>query len=59
LAECEVSAHPLGFEIRCYIRGNLFFSRVQPSRALALTEADEQKQTMMADGWLTWPPMPD
>jgi hypothetical protein len=28
-------------------------------KALALAEADDQKRTMIAEGWLVRPPMPD
>ena len=48
--ECEVNAHPLGYEVRLYQRGELQSAQVN---------ADERKREFMAVGWTDRQAMPE
>jgi len=58
--ECEIAAiDAVGFEARFIADGELYFSRVFPTPALAQQEAAEKKAALLAAGWLERLPMPD
>ena len=48
---CEISAHPFGWEIRCSLNGEVYYSRVHPERSTLEEEADERKHDLLAGGW--------
>jgi hypothetical protein len=54
-----MNEHPLGWEIRCYLRGAFHYSHVFPLRHLAEEEAEAKRQELYALGWTDRPPMPD
>ena len=56
--ECEIYAHPRGYEVQVYHRGELIFSHRHETPELAEAEADELKCDRLADGWAGPPPMP-
>ena len=56
---CETNAHPLGWEIRCYVAGHFHYSHVQPLRDLAEAEAEAKRQELIGLGWTDRPPMPE
>jgi hypothetical protein len=49
--ECEVNRHPLGHELRVYLRKDLHYSRVHRSLDDAEAEAEERKGEMLTRGW--------
>lgn len=55
---CEMNEHPLGWEIRCYLRGDFHDSHVSRTREEADAEAEAKKQELLALGWTERPPMP-
>jgi hypothetical protein len=55
---CEINDHPLGWEIRCYLRGDLHCSQASWTRELAEGEAEAKKQELLVLGWTDRPPMP-
>jgi hypothetical protein len=58
--ECEIAAiDGVGFEARIIDNGELYFSRVFPTRELAMQEADWKKRQLLGAGWLERLPMPD
>ncbi len=56
---CQINEHPLGWEIRCYLRGNFHYSHVATTRELAEEEAEAQKREVVELGWTNRPVMPD
>lgn len=56
---CEINEHPLGWEIRCYLRGDFHYSYVLKARQLAEEEAEAKKQELLDLGWTHRPPVPD
>jgi hypothetical protein len=48
---CEMNEHPLGWEIRCYLRGQFHYSHVHPHPHLARDEAEAKKQELIALWW--------
>lgn len=67
LMEAEINAHPLGYELRVYLRGDYLYSLVHPTREQAEAGANERKRELLAEGWadrrecrseLTMPPEP-
>ncbi len=59
IMSCEMNEHPLGWEIRCYLRGDFHYSRVSRTRDGAEQEAEAKKQELIALGWTGRPPMPE
>jgi hypothetical protein len=41
---CEINEHSLGWEIRCYLRGDFHYSRVSRTRVEAEQEAEAKRQ---------------
>jgi hypothetical protein len=56
---CEISDHPLGWEIRCALNDQIYYSRVHTERSAAEAEADERKHDLLAGGWTELTSMPD
>ena len=56
---CEMNEHPLGWEIRCYLRGDFHYSNVQRSQHLAEAEAAAKRKEFVDLGWTERPPAPD
>jgi hypothetical protein len=56
---CEINEHPYGWEIRCALNSEFYYSRVHTERSTAEEEAQERRHDMLAAGWLERPPMPD
>lgn len=51
--DCEIAnIEGLGFEVRFKRDGDLYFSRVFPTRALAVQEAMWKKTDLLGAGWL-------
>ncbi len=59
IISCELNEHPLGWEIRCYLRGDFHYSHVSRTRELADGEAEAKKQELVALGWTNRPLVPD
>jgi hypothetical protein len=57
-ARAEIEAHPLGYQVRFYVRDEPFYTRVLETYDLAIAEAEAQRATMLADGWTGRPSMP-
>ena len=58
--ECEIAAiDGVGFEARFIDNGELYCSRVFPTRELAMQEADWKKRQLLGADWLERLPMPD
>ena len=55
---CELNEHPLGWEIRCYLRSDFHYTHVSRTRELAEGEAEAKKQELIALGWTDRPPLP-
>jgi hypothetical protein len=48
---CEINPHPLGYELRISLGGELYYSRVHAARDLAVTEAAERRRELEETGW--------
>ena len=59
LTECEINAHPLGFELRLYVGGDFYYSRAFENVEATEAEAVERKRELIAAGWTDRPPMPN
>jgi hypothetical protein len=59
IMSCEMNEHPLGWEIRCYLRSDFHYSHVSRTREGAEQEAEAKKQELVALGWTDPPPMHD
>ncbi len=59
IMSCEMNEHPLGWEIRYYVRGDFQSSQVFEGVARAETEAHDRKQELFTLGWTDRPSMPD
>ncbi len=59
IMSCEMNEHPLGWEIRYYVRGDFQSSQVFEGVARAETEAHDHKQELFTLGWTDRPRMPD
>jgi hypothetical protein len=59
IMSCEMNEHSLGWEVRCYLRGDFHYSHVSRTRGLAEQEAEAKRQELTALGWTDRPPMPD
>lgn len=55
LARAEVNEHPLGYEVRVYMRGGLLFKSVHPTREAAELEAHELEREARAKAWTDQP----
>jgi hypothetical protein len=56
IMSCEINDHPLGVEIRCYLRGEFYYSRVHPVRFAAQEEAEEKRRELLDAAWSEHPP---
>jgi hypothetical protein len=55
---CEMNEHPLGWELRCYMRGDFHHSQILPSPDLAREEAEAKMQEFVGLGWTRRPTIP-
>ena len=56
---CEINAHPLGHEMRLYLRGEFQSAQVFATFELAEAEAVDMKRELVEAGWTDRPPMPE
>jgi hypothetical protein len=49
--DCEVRAHASGHEVRVYLGGDLYYSRLDAAPQEAETQAADLKHALLADGW--------
>ena len=49
---CEIERQERGYEVRVYLRGQLYYSRVDAAPDAASTQAVNLKRVLLADGWI-------
>ena len=54
-ASCEVRFVPTGTEVRVMRNGSRLYSRIFPTGDEALAWAEEERERMVAEGWITSP----
>jgi hypothetical protein len=59
IMSCEINAHPLGYQLRLYMRGEFLSSQVFETLEQTEADAEAQKQEALARGWAARPPMPE
>jgi hypothetical protein len=50
VVECEIKEHVSGHEVRVYLRGELYYSRLD-APAEADAQAADLKRALLLDGW--------
>ena len=56
---CVTTGSKTARSVRFYYQGDVYFSRVHPTRELAETEANERRGELLAEGWTERPAMPE
>jgi hypothetical protein len=58
ILRCDFTESQFGFEVRCSIRDLPIYCRYFRERELTLADAEDERQSSLADGWVERPPMP-